>query len=198
MSLIKRLREFECALRAERVQAVRVPLQFRQVIQQRRRHALGLRFDLFDLRLTRADTFADGFRLFAVRRQASPPHPSARRPGGTMCLRTSRRLARRERRHDVPVVFGNEVPDGKLAFDDHRERRSLHAADRELFTAAERVCSRQIHADEPVGTAAPPGRVGERIVLARVFQPREASRMASGVSDEIQSRCTGLSQPAAS
>ena len=139
MSLIKRLREFECALRAERVQPIRMPLQFRQVVEQRRRHALGLRFDLFDVRLTGTDTFADGLCFFAVGGSFAAASIGST-PGRNHVPVYLLAGAWREGRHDISIIFGNEVPNGKLAIDDHRERRRLHATDRELFIAR-RACT---------------------------------------------------------
>ena len=91
VALVKSLREFQCPLRAKAVQAVGVPLQFRQIIQQRRRHALGLRLDA--IRCARRPCAArvdNRLRLVAVRRQPLVAASSGcARPGGTMCPRTS-------------------------------------------------------------------------------------------------------------
>ena len=134
----------------------------------------GLRFDLLDVRLARFGRARRSPSLLRRPRQASPPRPSARRPGRNHVPCTLSCGAWREGGHDVPVILRHEVPDREFAVDDHRERRSLHTADRELLVARERVGSGQIHADQPVGAAASSGGIGERIVLARVLQLRKA------------------------
>ena len=44
-------------------------LQLGQVVEQRRRHPLGLRFDRLDVRLARANALADRLRLLAIGRE---------------------------------------------------------------------------------------------------------------------------------
>ncbi len=70
VSLVERLRDVQRLLRAEAEQAVGVALQFGQIVERRRRHALRLRFDGFDGGLAGARARFDAAGLFAIGRQA--------------------------------------------------------------------------------------------------------------------------------
>src|SRR6478752_7153621 len=65
--LIEDLRQPQRLLGAEAVETVGVALQLREVVEERRRHALGLGADRLDLRLTGAGTGHDPHRLFEIR-----------------------------------------------------------------------------------------------------------------------------------
>ena len=65
------MRQVQGFLRAEAKNAVGVPLQFRQIVQRRRRHALGLGFDGFDGGLPGTRPRRDAVGLFAIGRQAT-------------------------------------------------------------------------------------------------------------------------------
>ena len=70
---VEGLAGIERLLRAEAVQPVGVALQFGQVVEQRRGHALRLCFDGFDGSLAGARARGDPLGLFAVRRAAASP-----------------------------------------------------------------------------------------------------------------------------
>src|SRR5437016_5726547 len=65
------------------------------------------------------------------------------------------------------VFCGHEASYGQLALHDHRERGSLHAADRKnLVAIRQRIGARKIHPDEPVCAAAAARGICERIVVS--------------------------------
>ena len=73
MFFVKRLGDIQTFLRTETEQAIRVPLQFRQVVQKRRGRALRCGIDGFDRRLARKCPLDDRLCLHAVNRQTRDP-----------------------------------------------------------------------------------------------------------------------------
>src|SRR3712207_592097 len=74
-------------------------------------------------------------------------------------------VARVERAVDEPVRLGDERLDLALPAHHHRERRRLHAAERDdarTPAAPARRSARRVHPDEPVGLGARPSCVAER------------------------------------
>ncbi len=65
--LVQRLRQVERLLRAEAVEPVGVALQLCEIVERRRRHALGFRLDLLDGGRAGARPLDDQLGLFAVR-----------------------------------------------------------------------------------------------------------------------------------
>ena len=67
---------------------------------------------------------------------------------------------RPEGRHHLEVLLRHEVANLELARHQHRERRRLHATDRQVVVVEQAVHPRQVHADEPVGAAPRARRIG--------------------------------------
>jgi hypothetical protein len=84
-----------------------------------------------------------------------------------------------EGRDDLPVILGNEVADREFALDQHGERGGLYAADGEVATEGQGVGAGEIHADQPVGSAAPACGVSEGVIVAARAEGFEA--FANGV-----------------
>ena len=185
-ALIERLRGFQGLLRAEAIKAIGMPLQFGEIVEQRRRHALRFGLDGSNVRRAYVRARHDPLRLFAIGRE-----PHGHLDGILRCRRD--RLAepgtlillirdRRERRQHFHVIFRHEGPDRQLAFHQHGQRGRLHAANREFVVPRQRVGAREIHAHQPIGAAAPARGVGQRIVCRAVLQFAEA--LADGVGRE--------------
>ena len=198
--LVKRLRQPERVLCGKAEAPIRLALQARQVVEQRRELRGGLAFLGDDAGL--AQTLgADGLRARAI--------PEAL--GlliAELVLRVLRVLRAREvlikpasgiwprlrveRAVDFPVILRHKLFDPLLALDQHRQRRCLHAADgREMESAGLRVegrhGARAVDADKPVGLAAAHGGVGQRQHRSIIAQRREAgadSRRRHGLEPE--------------
>lgn len=173
------------------MEPVGVPLQLRQVVEERRRHPLLLRLQRFDDGPPGAHPVDDGLRLHAVRIQ--PPrlahaleargrHGLAIRPRAeprALVQRVRRNPLRpgREGGHELQVVTRHEVADGQLALHHHGQRGRLHPAHAQHLSMApvrQRVQARQVHPHQPVRPAAPHGRGGQRFVFTAVREPAEA------------------------
>ncbi len=194
--LVQTLRDLERAHRAPTENPVRGALKLGQIVQLRRREPPGLRVDGLDARAARARAGDDQLRLFAVRgeppralkrlgwrarlRRAEPGSAIDRSLGGRLSLRA-------EIGDDLEVVLRNERPDRELALDQDGERRRLHATHREQLAArggATRECvgARQVHAHEPVCSAAAARGVGQSVDFRLAAQAREPR--ADGVGRE--------------
>ena len=55
-------------------------------------------------------------------------------------------------------VFGDEAPESEFAIDNHGQGRRLYPAHRKLLTIDDRIGTRQIHANKPIGSASSIGR----------------------------------------
>ena len=172
--LVERLRGRERLARRQTVQAVHVPLQLGQVVQQRRREAPRLGRDRFHLGAARAHAFDDPLRLDAVGRK--PPRLGRRllaaEPGAAVLAAVSGLGG--ETADHLEVVLGDELADRLLALDEQRQRRCLDATDREELAARQRGGSRQVHADEPVGAGASVRGIGQRVEVRCRAQRRQA------------------------
>ena len=127
--LVERLRRLQRAARREAEAAVRVALERREVVEERR--ALGR----CSLRSTDSTVPVLPATLATISsRRARPPRcrllagrgPCRRPPGRTKAL-----VARVEGRVNEPVRLGDEGLDLALAADDDRQRRRLHPAERD-------------------------------------------------------------------
>ena len=76
----------------------------------------------------------------------------------------------RKSNYDLAIFLGHKGAHGEFTIDDHGQGGGLHAADGELFVEGERVSSRQVHADEPIGAAASAGGVAEAIVIVSALE----------------------------
>ena len=165
-------------------------LQFRQIVKQRRAPCGGSALRFFrSAREPAANTFDNRFRLVARRGQFHrriQGFDAGPEPGSLVgCAFT-----RRERRHYIHVVFGNEVADREFSLHQHGERRRLYAAHRELLLVRrERIGAREVHAYQPVGTAAPARSIGEidrtrerpaAWPIHREWRPASAKRSTGG------------------
>ncbi len=190
VTLVEGLGDVQGLLRAEAVEAVGVPLQFGQIVEQRRRHALRLRLDGFDGCLSGAGARFDARGFFAVRRE---PHGLLERfligaggsavaqPGALVSLLRRGRLGMKGGLH-LKVVFRHEAANGELPLDEHSQRGSLHAPHGKVFAIGEGVGAGKVHAHQPVGAAAAAGRIGEGIVVGARLQVVETA--ADGVRGE--------------
>ena len=171
--LVQRLGQLEAARGGEAVEPVQVPLQLRQVVQQRRRHLLRLRRHPGDARLARLRPRHHFVRFLPGRRQplrvllGARPMPGAAVAGP---------LARGEGGHHLEVVLGHEVADGQLALDQQRERGRLHPAHRERQVEGDAVRAGQVHPHQPVGAAASQRGVGQRVEVTGGTQPARSPR----------------------
>ena len=175
-------------------------LQLRQVVEQRRREAASLAETDSTSRRPACVALDDGpaSSPSAGSRRASCVGLSPAEPGAAVVV-PARPPRGAKLRDDLVVVLGNEGADRQLALDEHRERRRLDPADRESVAVARRCRGpREVHADEPVGAARPWAASARASSRGRGASSAKPSRIASGVSDEIQSRLTGRAQPAAS
>ena len=127
---------------------------------------------------------------------------------GALGLLPVGRIARRgERRDDLQIILGDKTTDRQLALDQHRQGRRLYPADRKILAISEAVSARQIHADQPIGAAASPRGIGQRIVFRawlelletpREWPPVSAKRSTSArraSSTRPLHRCSGKSAP---
>ncbi len=108
-------------------------LQFRQIVELGRGHALRLGFDGFDARFAGARPLDNARRLLAIGGQ---PHGHGERlllrhaePRATIrgLLGGVRRM---ERSGHFQVVFGHEAANGEFTLDQHGQRGCLDAPDR--------------------------------------------------------------------
>ena len=180
VALVEGLGGVQRVLRAEAEEAVGVALQLREVIEERRAHALGFGFDGFD---GGGAGFGAGDDLGGFETGGVFHHsfgPGGGQAGGLLNVGDVanpgafvgfgfRAGSGAEGRDDFEIVFGHEAADGEFAFGHHGEGGGLHAAYAEFVTIGEGIGAGEVHADEPVGTAAPAGGVCERFVVFAGF-----------------------------
>ena len=195
VAFVEGLREVQSLLRAEAEEAVGVALQFGEIVERGRRHALRFGLDGFDGGLPGSCAGDDLPRLFAIGGQA---HGLLERllvrarcsgGGGGTVAEPGALVGGRFRRGGGPegglhfeVVLGDEAANREFAFDDHGEGGGLHAAHGEVFVVGQRVGAREVHAHQPVGAAASMGGVGEPVVIGGRTERVEA--FADGVRGE--------------
>ena len=149
--LVEALGRAERAARGEPVAVVGLALQRREVVEERRLLLARRLVELGDLA---------GAGRERRRRSPRPPAPPGSRgwaPGVVAALVAA--LARGlEGGVDEPVLLGDEGADLLLAPREDRQRRRLHAAERdgavEARAQADRRGARRVHADDPVGLRA--------------------------------------------
>ena len=152
--LVELLRGSQRLLRRKAKLRVGLPLQRRQVVEQRRALRLLFPHGLRHAARLAAHALRDGLRLLAA---VDPLFSffgdvdalicAEIRPHGVICLR-------------------NERVDLLSALDQHGERRRLHAAHGQEHAVAQRIRARRVHADDPVRVR-PASRAGiERVVIA--------------------------------
>ena len=203
--LVQPLRRRERALGGEPVAVVRLPLQRRQVVEHRRFLALLFLLELGDRARPALAGRDDRERLLLGARSAGPwslPGLPARGVevadvGALAAGRLALERGRREGRVDQPVGLGLERPDLLLAAGDDRERRRLHAPERdrpvEGAAQPDRGRARGVHADDPVGLRARARRLLEaRELLAPGAATRARSFIAALVIEFSHSRLTGF------
>ena len=163
--LVERLRGLQRAARGEAEAAVRVALQRGEVVEQRRALGLLLALDRLDDAVLAGDLRRD---LLGALRLLQPR---------LVALEPEALVARVELRVDEPVRLGDEGLDLALALDQQRQRRRLHAAERDDAAdpgaAADRGGAGGVHADEPVGLGA---RARGGLELAQLLAGAEAAR----------------------
>ena len=188
---VKRLRQAERVLRAETEARVRVALQARQIVKQRRHRGRRLAFFRDDARL--AETFrADRFGLGLVPDALGFELLVVVGLGKFFIEPAAGVIARRrvERADDFPEIARHELADLRLALDQNRQRRRLHAAHGRLEKAAElgierRHRARAVDAHQPVGLAAAHRGVGQRLhgfVAAQLPRNPRGWRRASWIA----------------
>jgi len=156
--LVEGLSEIESLLRAEPEPTVRMPLQFGEVVEQRRFLTLRFGLDRFDRSLPRSRALDNSPGLHAVVRQAFLEHAQI----GMIRIGSA---AGAEGGMDFEILFDDETPDRQFPLYDHGQRWRLHAAHGKLFIECEGVGPRKIHTDQPVGPASSPCGVGQPIVI---------------------------------
>jgi len=127
--LVERLCQVERLLRAEAEQAVGVPLQLRQIVEQRRPGTLPVGLDRFDGGASAARALDDLPSLGAVLGKPRGVLPSIAEPcalkGGVVGAARGP-----ERRHHLDIILGHKTADRQLALYQHGQRRRLDAPDR--------------------------------------------------------------------
>ena len=168
--LVEALRSRERAARREAVARVGVALQRREVVEHRRALGAPRLVQLGDLAALAANGLDDRLRLLG---RLDP-----RLRAGVEAALVTPLVVGRELRVDQPVLLGDERADLLLAPRQDRQRRRLHAAQRDRAVEAraqpDRRRARRVHADQPVGLRARPRRLLERRELAAVAQVGEA------------------------
>ena len=166
--LVEALRGGERAAGGEAEARVRVALERGQVVEERRLLLLRRLLELGDragLAAHRGDDRLGLLRGLQPRLRAGVEAAGVAAPGVA--------AGRLEGRVDEPVRLGLEGPDLLLAPGDQRQRRRLHAAQRdravERGAQPDRRRARGVHADDPVRLGARARRLLEpRVVVARV------------------------------
>jgi hypothetical protein len=159
---------------------VGLALQRREVVEERRALLLRRLLELGDLARLAADRLDDrlGLRGRLQPRLRAGVEAAGVAPAGLAA-------GRLERRVDQPVLLRLERPDLLLAPGEQGERRRLHAAERdravERGPQPDRGGARRVHADDPVGLRARPGRL---------LQPREV-RTRTQVAERVPDRRRG-------
>ena len=191
MPLIESLGEVESLLCAQTIQTIGVPLKFCKVIEQWRLHPLRLRSERLDGRFSRSAAQDDAVGFLAIGWQSR-------------CLCQGVVVFTRFRRGTEPSslitfvvwtlpslkccnhlheVLGDEAPESNFPINDHGQGGRLHSTDRKFLVVDNRIGTRKIHADEPIGSASATGRVRQSIVLA----PR--TKLVEPLADGV--RCQG-------
>ena len=171
--LVEPLRGRERAPGGEAEARVGLALERREVVEERRALLLGRLLELGDRAVLAAHGGDDRLRLGG--------RLQARLGAGVVAAGVApagRSAGRLEERVDEPVGLGLERADLLLAPRDQRQRRRLHAPERdgavERRAQPDRGGARGVHADDPVGLGARPrGLLEPREVVAR---PQVAER----------------------
>ena len=166
LALVERLGRLQRPPRREAEAAVRVALEGREVVEERRALGLLLALDRLDLAVLAGDPCDDVVRA-----------PGLLDPG-LVALEPQAVIRWLERCANEPVRLRYESLDLALALHDHRERRRLDASERDdaadPSAAADRRRPGRVHADEPVGLGTRTRRCLERGELVARPQPLEA------------------------
>ena len=161
---IQRLRQVQRFLRGKAVARVGLALQGRQIIQQRRRHALALGGNLQHLAL--------------------PPRHGGHNLLGRLFVRDAGfavfvdpcAAVSAEIRLHLPIVFRHEIADFQRALDQNRQRGGLHAPDGEQAVVPQRKGARAVHAHQPVRVRPAQSRGIEPVVIRAVPEVGKALR----------------------
>ena len=184
--LVESLGDVEGFLRAVAVEAVGVALEFGEIVEAGRAHALSFGFDGGDFGLAGFGAGDDVLRVVGFGGEALGLFKGFAFGGGTEPGAEvggfGRNAGGGEGDDDLAILFGDEGADGEFAFDDHRERRGLHPSYGEFFVVGEGVGAGEVHADEPVGAGATAGGVAEAVVIVGGLDFIEA--FADGVGGE--------------
>ena len=150
--LVELLRRRERPPRAEAEERVCMALERGEVVEELRRLALLLLLELRDRAGLPGRLLDDRLGLVLLDPLPAQVAPAVEPLAG-----------RGEAGLDEPVRLGDERPDLQLAADDERERRRLHAAERdgavEGGAQADGGGARRVHADQPVRFRARAGRL---------------------------------------
>ena len=187
--LVAALRRAERAFGGEAVAVVGLALQRRQVVEHRRFLALLFLLELGDLA-----------RPALARRRRSPRPRSrgdARLGAGVEAALVGALAVGLEGRVDEPVGLGHERFDLLLAPRDDRERRRLHASERdgavEGAAQADRRRARGVHADDPVGLRARArGLLEARELIGRAQRCERAPSSPRSSSSSATAGVTGF------
>src|SRR5207237_9830116 len=148
----------QCSPCRKAVAPVCVALQRREVVEQRCTLGLFLALDRLDGPVFSCDLLDDSL---STREISEEPCLVAFEPDA--------RVAPVERRVDETIGLGDEGLDLALTLHDHRERRRLHASERDDAadprTPANRGRPRRVHPDEPIGFTSRARRRFERVHL---------------------------------
>ena len=186
--LVEALRGRQRAARREAEQRVGVALERGQVVEELRLLALLLLLELRDL----AGPGRSSASTIALRLVLGGQPLAAQVAAGVEAL-----AGGGEARLDEPVGLGHEGADLLLAARDQRQRRRLHAAERDRAVERRAQPDRRgaggVHAHDPVGLGArarrPPRAASSPRPGAAARRPRSIAFL---VIDDSHSRCTGF------
>src|SRR5580698_9841077 len=156
-------------------------LQLREVIEKGWLHALRLRGNRLDGRCSGTSPDDDSVGFLAIGRQSCDVCLSVffltrTRPGtepGPFIAALVRVFSPLKPRDDFNIVFRYKAPEGYFAIHKHGQCRGLHSSNRKLLTIKQRIRTREIHANEPIGSTSPIRRIGQSIVLTARTKPVE-------------------------
>ena len=143
-----------------------MPLQFGKIVEQRGRHPTFLLHHGFDHpRARKLYSVDDGSRVLPV---GCKPFGCVRR--GFAGFEPRSRVGRRaEGADNFNVGLRDELADLQFAFDEHRQRWSLHSSDGKSLALRDRIRPRQIHSNQPIGLSTTAGCRSQRVIRAPVL-----------------------------
>ncbi len=180
--LIESLGKVEGPLSAKAEQTIGMTLQLGEVVELGRLHPLSFGREGLDDRFPRTGPKDDVVGFLAIGWQSREVHLGVVVLVG-LCSWTEpcpliallvRILPSLKCRDHLEEVFGDKAPESEFPIHNHGQGRRLHSSDRKLLTVDNRIGTRQIHANQPIGSASATGGVSQSIILTagtKVVEP---------------------------